>query len=112
MRRAPIEKIAAGRPPIGAISISFVTPGGVLALPTKDGAYVCRTHLDGCVIHLDAADDGLIAELVTGSEPIPWRNKKQRDAALDQIMNERADLDEDLRERLVAHVEATPWYDN
>lgn len=112
MRKSEMEQIAEGRPPTGAFSVQFVSPSGVMALPTKDGAYTVRTHTEGCVVHVDAPDDGLIAEMTCGREPVPWKTAAQRESALRQLRENRPDLDDDLRERLIAHVEATPWYDD
>jgi hypothetical protein len=106
-----MERIAKGRPPTGAFSITFVSPSGVMALPTAEGAYTVRTFIEGCVLHVDAPDDGLIAEMASGREPIPWENAEQRDAAVRQIRDERHDQSDELRERLVGWIEATGWYE-
>lgn len=111
MPKSEMERIADGRPPTGAFSISFVNPSGVLALPTAEGAYTVRTYIEGCVLHVDAPDDGLIAEMQSGREPIPWKNAEQREAALRQIRDDRPDLSDEVRDRLREWVGRSPWYD-
>ena len=106
-----MEKIADGRPTPGRILIAFVSPSGAMAVPVHDGAVACRTFKAGCVLHVDAPGDGLIAEMEAGRQPLPWYNAEQRHDALLQIRDHRPDLDDDLRERLAAWIEATPWYE-
>ena len=77
MRTASMKDIAEGRGMPGAILISFVGSSGVMAIPVDDGAIPCRTFKEGCVMHLDAPVDGLVAEMASGLEPIPWRNRQQ-----------------------------------
>ncbi|MXQ07889.1 hypothetical protein GQ651_08525 [Alphaproteobacteria bacterium GH1-50] len=112
MPKSEMQRIADGRPPTGAFSISFVNPSGVLALPTAEGAYTVRTFIEGCVLHVDAPDDGLIAEMQSGREPIPWKNAEQREAALRQIREERPDLPDDIRSRLADWIKTSGWYES
>jgi hypothetical protein len=108
-----IQEIADGqKPPLpNAIRISFVTPSGCMAIPVKDGGLACRTFKKGSVLHLDDPSDGLIAEMRSGREPLPWFNAEERKDAIDQIRNGRSDLDDTLRDDLIAWVEATAWYE-
>ena len=106
-----IKEIADGRGTPGAILISFVSPSGAMAIPVEDGAIACRAYLAGCVLHLDDPSDGLIVEMRTNREPLPWRTKQQREDAIVHLRDHRGDLDADLRDRLVSHVSSTAWYE-
>ena len=106
---AKLDEITKGRGLPGSILISFVNPSGVMSIPVEDGAITVRTYLTGCHINLNDPDDGLQTEMNGTSEPIPWRTEKQRSDALEYLAV-RFDLEEDLRDRLIAHVKSTGWY--
>lgn len=109
-----IEDVAKAMSPPAptAVKVSFVNASGCMAIPVKDGGLPCRSFSKGAVLHLDAPDDGLIAEMNSGRAALPWFNKEQRQDAIDQIRDERPDLDETTCADLIAWIEATPWYDS
>ena len=88
------------------IQVCFVLPSGVATVPFEGGALTCRV----AVGHLDAPDTGLIDEMRSGAEPVPWRSAILRDEAL-RAIEERSDLEDRTRRRLLAHVRRTPWYE-
>ncbi len=93
--------------------VCLVHPSGVMSVPIRGGrsSFLQRTHSWGSVVHLDEEDTGLVPEMRTGRRPVPWASAKQRDLALLQIAFDRPDLEEALRQELVAHIKATPVLD-
>ena len=88
------------------LTVMLVTPGGVVTRPFADGHLTMRT----CVGHIHDREDGLIAELEAGREPVPWESVEVRDDAIFAVET-RLDVDDPLRERLLEHVRATPYYE-
>lgn len=92
-------------------TVVLVAPSGVGAFPTDGGYVVARTFTPGCVAHLDAPGDGLLAELRSGREPVPYRSAADRDGTLAHLRDDRPDLDAETRDALLRHVAATPHYE-
>lgn len=88
------------------IQIAYIAPSGIATLPVAGGAIVCRVVLG----HIDASDTGLIREIEKQREPVPWLNKQVRQEAISRIQ-EREDLTEGERARLLKHIKKTPWYE-
>ena len=86
--------------------IQYVLPGGVALRPFEDGAATMRIGLG----HIDSPDDGLLREMETGAEPVPWESLAVRDEAT-EALRRRTGLDEDLRQRILLHVARTPYYE-
>ena len=89
----------------------LIEPSGVVQVPVGAGSYLERRHSWPSVLQLEDEPSGLIAEMESGRRPVPWASAKQRDLALLQLAFDRPDLDEGLRDRLIAHVRATPVYE-
>lgn len=87
------------------IITEYTTPGGLATRTFSDGAATMRV----CLGHIDNADDGLIAEMDSGREAMPWANLETKLAAIATIMR-RTDLADDLRERLIQHIRRTPYF--
>lgn len=106
-----MREIAEGRngSPPGGILVSFVGPGGLMVKPFAEGALLVRIFHPGGVLHLDA-EDGLLAEMASGHDPVPWETREARDGALGWI-RECGGLEDEQRARLLRHVRATPWYE-
>lgn len=105
-----MREIAEGRPPpvpgrALPAPVSLTSPGGLAVLVFDDGGALARV----CLGHVDA-EDGLIAEFRSGAEPAPWSSKAVRDEALASIAD-RKNLPDDLRNELLRHVRATPWFE-
>lgn len=88
------------------VQVSIVLPSGVATLPVEGGAITCRVTVG----HLDAPSTGLIDEMTSGAEPVPWRSSRVRDEALWSIET-RLGVDEGVRQRLLDHVRGTPWFE-
>lgn len=88
------------------VQFCYVLPSGVATLPFDGGAITCRVTLG----HINAPDTGLLEEMHTKADPVPWRNVETRDAALSTI-TARGDFDEEMRAKLLAHVRQTAWYE-
>ena len=88
------------------VQVCYVLPSGVATLPFDGGAITCRVTIG----HINAPDTGLLEEMQTKAEPVPWRNMATRDAALSTI-RARGDLDEEMRAKLLAHIRQTAWYE-
>lgn len=88
------------------IKICCVLPSGVATLPFEGGTITCRVTLG----HINAPDTGLLAEMQTMAEPVPWRNTEIREQAISEI-RAKGDLDEKLREKLLVHILQTAWYE-
>ena len=87
------------------VQVCVVLPSGVATLPFDGGAITCRVTVG----HLDAPGTGLIEEMTSGAEPVPWRSARVRDEALWSIET-RLGVDEDVRRRLLKWVSASPFY--
>ncbi|GAA6187651.1 hypothetical protein [Litorivita sp. NS0012-18] len=87
------------------IQICCVLPSGVATLPFEGGTITCRVTLG----HINAPDTGLLKELKTKAEAVPWRNARIRDEAISTI-EVRGDIDEETRANLLAHIRQTAWY--
>jgi hypothetical protein len=87
------------------VVVEFVTPGGVACREFADGAVVMRV----CVGHV-TADDGLLKEMASGREPVPWMGRAERDEAVAAI-RAASGIGEEERAALLAHVASTPYYD-
>jgi len=88
------------------VQVCYVLPSGVATLPFDGGTITCRVTLG----HINAPDTGLLEEIQTNAEPVPWRNAEIRDAAISAIKT-RGDLGENMREKLLAHIRQTAWYE-
>jgi hypothetical protein len=110
MKKPEIQQIGEGRAAPGAITITFISPAGVMAIPVDDGALTCRSFLIGSVLHLEG-EDGLLAELTAKREPIPWRNSDQRDDAIKHLREDRFDVEESRRTDLVTWIKNTGWFE-
>jgi hypothetical protein len=88
------------------IQICCVLPSGVATLPFEGGTITCRVTLG----HINAPDTGLLDEIQTKAEPVPWRNVETRDEAISTIKI-RGDIDEEMRAKLLAHIRQTAWYE-
>jgi len=91
---------------MSSLSIEYTTPGGTATRTFSDGAATMRV----CLGHIHHADDGLLAEMDLGREPIPWESPSTRQAAIEAV-GRRGDLDPELRDRLVRHIRRTPYYE-
>lgn len=90
----------------GPRTLHFTTPGGVSCVMVAGGATVAmRRH----TAHL-AQPWGILDEAERGLAPVPWASAEERDAALDWLATAAA-VDDAVRDRLRAHVLATPVYD-
>ncbi len=88
------------------VQICFVLPSGVATLPFEGGTITCRVTLG----HINAPDTGLLEEMQTKAEPVPWRNTETRNEAIG-IIETRGDLDKDLQAKLLSHIRQTAWYE-
>lgn len=88
------------------VQVAVLLPSGVATIPFDGGAVTCRVTLG----HPDAPDTGIIEEMRSGAEPVPWRSAAVRDEALWTIET-REEMDDDLRRELLDHVRRTPWYE-
>ena len=88
------------------IQICCVLPSGVATLPFEGGTITCRVTLG----HINAPDTGILDEIQTKAEPVPWRNVETRDEAISMIKL-RGDIDEEMRAKLLAHIHNTAWYE-
>lgn len=88
------------------VQVCYVLPSGVATLPFEGGAITCRVTIG----HIKAPDTGLLEEMETKVEPVPWRNAETRDEAIATIET-RNDLGEEMRAKLLAHVRQTAWYE-
>jgi len=88
------------------VQICFVLPSGVATLPFEGGTITCRVTLG----HINAPDTGLLEEMRTKAEPVPWRNAETRHEAIG-IIETRGDLGEQIRAKLLAHIHQTAWYE-
>lgn len=88
------------------VQVCYVLPSGVATLPYDGGTITCRVTLG----HINAPDTGIIEEMQTKAEPVPWQSVETRDAALSTI-EARGDLDGNMREKLLAHIRQTAWYE-
>lgn len=87
--------------------ITFVRPGGVATKVFADGAETMRV----CLGYLHDPDDGVLAEMKAGHDPVPWQSAKVRDAAI-MAVEARADLDDETRARLLEWIAATPYFED
>jgi hypothetical protein len=83
------------------VRVTIVRPGGVAVV----GEVTCRVATG----YLHDPDDGLLEELATGREAVPWRSAAARDEAMASVST-RGDLSDDIRARLLRHVRRTPFY--
>lgn len=102
----------ADRPPPenGGVTITYTSPGGIAVKPFADGYLAMRV----CLGHTHHAEDGLMTELETGREPVPWQNSDVRNEAIAALRQRAKATEADERSalaRLVEHVLATPYYD-
>ncbi|MGH1412840.1 MAG: hypothetical protein ACRBB0_05075 [Pelagimonas sp.] len=88
------------------VQTCYVLPSGVATLPFEGGAITCRVTLG----HINAPDTGLLEEMQSKAEPVPWRDTQTRDEAIVAI-EARNDLGEDMRAKLLNHIRQTPWYE-
>lgn len=88
------------------VQTCYVLPGGVATLPFEGGAITCRVTLG----HINAPDTGLLEEMQSKADPVPWRNAEIRDEAIAAIET-RNDLGEEMRAKLLTHIRQTPWYE-
>lgn len=106
---------------------TYTYPGGVVSLATTGGRFLVRCGVEwlwcpvtGLLAELDRVagltvqagpDDYASAfQLVRGREPVPWRSRELRDAAVADL-GMRTDLDPRLRDDLVRHVRSSPHYE-
>lgn len=88
------------------VQICYVLPSGVATLPFEGGAITCRVTIG----HINAPETGLLGEMQSKSEPVPWRNAEIRDEAI-SLIERKSDLKGDVKHRLLNHVRNTPWYE-
>lgn len=88
------------------VQTCYVLPSGVATLPFEGGAITCRVTLG----HINTPDTGLLEEMQSKAEPVPWRNAEIRDEAIAAIET-RNDLGEEMRAKLLTHIRQTPWYE-
>ena len=60
------------------VQTCYVLPSGVATLPFEGGAITCRVTLG----HINAPDTGLLEEMQSKADPVPWRNAEIRDEAM------------------------------
>lgn len=87
--------------------ITFVRPGGVATQTFADGAATMRI----CLGYLHDPDDGVLAEIKAGHDPVPWQSAKVRDEAIEAV-EVRRDLDDEVRFQLLEWIEATPYFED
>lgn len=87
--------------------ITFVRPGGVATQTFADGAATMRI----CLGYLHDPDDGVLAEMRTQHDPVPWQSAQVRDDAI-MAVGTRADLDVQTRARLLEWIAATPYFED
>lgn len=88
------------------VQTCYVLPSGVATLPFEGGAITCRVTLG----HINAPNTGLLEEMQSKVEPVPWRDTQTRDEAIAAI-EARNDLSEEMRAKLLTHIRQTPWYE-
>lgn len=88
------------------VQTCYVLPSGVATLPFEGGAITCRVTLG----HINAPDTGLLEEMQSKADPVPWRNAEIRDEAIAAIET-RNDLGVEMRAKLLTHIRQTPWYE-
>ena len=106
---------------------TYTYPGGVVSLATTGGRFLVRCGVEwlwcpvtGLLAELDRVagltvqagpdDFGAPFQLIRGTEAVPWRSLPLRDAAVAELLL-RTDLDPRLRDDLVRHVAAAPFYE-
>ena len=107
-----MRDIAEGTPPPapGCIRVELTSPGGLAVRTFRDGGVLMRV----CAGHLDA-DDGLLAEMLSGTEPAPWASAAARDEAVSRVRRDVRRAEGEEREalvRLLEHVRRTPYYED
>lgn len=107
--------------------VTYVYPGGLASLATAGGRFVARCGTDwlwcpqtGLIAELDRCagltvqtgpeDFSVPFQLIRGADPVPWRSRALRNAAVADLRL-RADLEPALRDELVRHVARTPFYE-
>jgi hypothetical protein len=89
------------------VRVVHVFPSGVASLPLPDGSAAnCRVTVG----HLDCPDGGLLHELRSGGERVPWRSLAVREDALASV-GARSDLDAGTRAALARHVASTDYFE-
>lgn len=83
------------------VRVTIVRPGGVATV----GDVTCRVATG----YIHDPDDGLLDELHSGRDAVPWRSAEARDAAMASV-SARGDLTDEVRARLLRHVRRTPYY--
>lgn len=108
-------------------STTYTYPGGLASFATAGGRFLVRCGTDwlwcpltGLVAELDRCagltvqvspdDYGAHFQLIRGTDPVPWRSQALRNAAVADLRL-RTDLDPRLRDDLVRHVAAAPFYE-
>lgn len=88
------------------VQVCFVLPSGVATLPFDGGAITCRVTIG----HINAPDTGLLEEMRSKAEPVPWRDAEVRDEAI-SLIKTKSGLGADVKQQLLNHVRNTPWYE-
>lgn len=87
------------------VTVTLVSPSGVCTRIYSDGAATMRV----CLGHIRHEEDGLLVEMSSGHEPIPWASAEVRNDAM-RLVKERKDLDDEARGPLLEWIQATPYY--
>lgn len=106
-----IDELADLPLPEGGITVTYTSPGGIAVRPFADGYLAMRV----CLGHVHHSADGLMTELETGRDPVPWRSAEVRDAAVGELRRRARTVEAEDRfvlARMVEHVLATPYYEN
>jgi hypothetical protein len=85
------------------VRVTIVRPGGVAVV----GDVTVRVATG----YLHDPDDGLLEELASGREAVPWRSAAARDGAVASV-SARGDLSDEVRARLLRHLRRTPFYED
>jgi hypothetical protein len=89
----------------------FVTPGGIATerFPGETEADATYDTARVCLGHVDDPHDGLIVEMETGRERVPWASARVKAEALERVAA-MTRMPADQRARLLAHIRATPHF--
>jgi hypothetical protein len=88
------------------IVTEYTTPGGIATRVFSDGGATMRV----CLGQIRNRDDGLLAEMDSGGDPVPWESLAVKREAIEAVQR-RGDLDPAVRDRLTRHIRRTPYYE-
>lgn len=97
------------------ITMQYVLPSGISQKQVADGfitARVCLGHIyapGGVLAELQGEMEGTHFE--SGSQPVPWIDRKTRDEAADEAAR-MPGLNDELRAKLAAHIKKSAYFED